>query len=324
MTEVQESQNAVRDAVLDEALRGLTATPKTLSPWLLYDERGSQLFDAITELPEYYLTRTERGIFTAHAQDIRAMMGSLVTVAELGAGSAGKTGVLLAEFAAAQDALLYQPIDISATALDEASASIASKLPGVQIASQVANYITEPYSIARPEGAQVLALYIGSSIGNFAPEEAVAILTNLRAHLEAGDMLLLGVDIAPGPQKTVATLEAAYDDAAGVTAAFNRNVLTRLKRELGANFNVDGFEHRARWNAEASRMEMHLESLIPQRVTIGEKEIAFEAGETIHTENSYKFTAERLDQLLSTAGFDIARTLHDENGQFAVVLGRAS
>jgi L-histidine N-alpha-methyltransferase len=315
------------EAVRAEALRGLRATQKTLSPWLFYDETGSRLFDAITELPEYYLTRTERGIFTAHAAEIRALLGPHVTVAELGAGSAGKTGILLREFAGARedphDALLYQPIDISSTALDDAAASIAKQIPGVTVAPQVANYITERYNIARPDGARVLALYIGSSIGNFSPEEAIGILRNLRAHLEPGDVLLLGVDLAPGKQKSVATLVSAYDDAAGITEAFNKNVLIRLNRELGANFNVDCFAHRARWNAAASRMEMHLESLVAQTVTIDGLQIAFRAGETIHTESSYKFTATRLRELLAASGFALERILHDERERFAVVLGRA-
>jgi L-histidine N-alpha-methyltransferase len=311
---------SLHEAVLKEALRGLGAARKTLSPWLFYDERGSRLFDAITELPEYYPTRTERAIFAEHAAEIRRMMGPNVTVAELGAGSASKTGILLREFAEAQDGLLYQPIDISPTALDDAAVSIAEHVPGVRVEPQVANYVTERYSIARPDGARVLALYIGSSIGNFAPEEAVGILRNLRAHLEAGDVLLLGVDLAPGTQKPVATLIAAYDDAAGVTAAFNKNVLVRLNRELGADFSVDCFVHRARWNAAASRMEMHLESLVAQTVRIAGVEIAFRAGETLHTENSYKFTGARLRELLGDSGFAVERTLHDAQGRFAVVL----
>jgi L-histidine N-alpha-methyltransferase len=318
-----EAPEALREAVLAEALRGLTATPKTLSPWLFYDERGSHLFDAITELPEYYLTRTERGIFSDHAREVREMMGPNVTIAELGAGSAGKTGILLREFAKAQPELLYQPIDISPTALDDAAASIAAKIPGVRVASQVANYITERYNIARPNDARVLALYIGSSIGNFSPEDAVGILRNLRDHLEPDDVLLLGVDLAPGKQKTVETLVAAYDDAAGVTAEFNKNVLARLNRELDADFSVNCFAHRARWNAAASRMEMHLESLVPQTVTIDRAKIEFRVGETIHTENSYKFTEAHLHEMLGASGFALERELHDAQDKFAVVLARA-
>ncbi len=314
---------ALREAVLDEALTGLTSTPKTLSPWLFYDERGSQLFEAITALPEYYLTRTERAIFAKYGPSLPLHRIAPVTIAELGAGSASKTGILLQHFAAHQGGVLYQPIDISPTALDEAAASISEKVPGVIVESQVANYITDGYNITRLERHRVMALYIGSSIGNFSPNEAVGILSNLRDHLEAGDSLLLGVDLAPGKHKPVETLIAAYDDDAGVTAAFNKNVLVRLNREVGANFNVDGFAHRARWNAAASRMEMHLESLAAQTVTIAGERISFREGETIHTENSHKFTEASILALLEASGFKLDRLLHDDQQRFAVVLADA-
>jgi L-histidine Nalpha-methyltransferase len=318
-----EAPDAPREVVLREALNGLTTTTKTLSPWLFYDERGSHLFDAITELPDYYLTRIERAIVSEYASELREAMGSNVTVAELGAGSAGNTGILLREFAKTQPELLYQPIDISPTALEEAAESSAAHIPGVRAAPQVANYITERYNIACPDRARVLALYIGSSIGNFSPEVAVGILRNLREHLEVDDMLLLGVDLAPGKHKSVETLVAAYDDAAGVTAEFNKNVLARLNRELDANFSVDCFVHRVVWNAAASRMEMHLESLVTQTVTIEGRKIPFRAGETIHTENSYKFTEARLREMLGASGFLLERELHDAQDRFAVVLARA-
>ncbi len=314
---------ALREAVLDEALTGLTSTPKTLSPWLFYDERGSQLFEAITALPEYYLTRTERAIFAHHGPSFLLHLVSPVTIAELGAGSASKTGILLQHFVDHQVSLLYQPIDISPTALDEAAAAISATIPGVRVQPQVANYITDGYSIARPEHHRVLALYIGSSIGNFSPAESIGILRNLRDHLETGDTLLLGVDLAPGKHKAVETLIAAYDDDAGVTAAFNKNVLVRLNRELKANFNLDGFAHRARWNAAASRMEMHLESLAAQTVTLAGERIHFREGETIHTENSYKFTEASILALLKASGFKLDRILHDDQQRFAVVLAGA-
>jgi len=318
-----EAPDALREAVLREALTGLTSTPKTLSPWLFYDERGSQLFEAITALPEYYLTRTERAIFTKYAPTLPSHLANPVTIAELGAGSASKTGILLKQFADAQSGLLYQPIDISPTALDEAAASIAATIPGVRIEPQVANYISDRYSITRLPGHRVLALYIGSSIGNFSPSESINILRNLRSHLEPGDTLLLGVDLAPGEHKFVDTLIAAYDDDAGVTAAFNKNILTRLNRELDANFSLDGFAHRARWNASASRMEMHLESLATQTVTLAGRRIDFREGETIHTENSYKFTPTSILTLLDNSCFALDLTLHDDQHRFAVVLAKA-
>jgi L-histidine N-alpha-methyltransferase len=328
-TELREDElrnEELHEAVLQEALAGLakpSGQQKTLSPWLFYDELGSQLFEQITELPEYYLTRTERSIFAQHGPSLPTHLKRNVTIAELGAGTATKTGLLLREFVASQGDVLYQPIDISPTALEEASASIRASIPGVGVEPQVANYITEKYEIARPVHHLVLALYIGSSIGNFSPEEARGILRNLRSHLNAGDALLLGTDKAPGESKTVRVLEAAYDDAAGVTAAFNINVLTRLNRELDADFDLDAFAHEARWNAEESRMEMHLVSRVPQTVTVAGKKIMFAKGETIHTENSYKFTDQSLAALLADSGFAVDLTMHDPAKYFAVTLARA-
>jgi L-histidine N-alpha-methyltransferase len=313
-------------AVLNAALAGMTSmAQKTLPPWLFYDELGSQLFEQITALPEYYLTRTERALFTAHAEKIlsAAASGQRLTLIELGAGSASKTGILLAAAAARQGRVLYQPIDISASALDEASASISENIPDVVIAPLVANYTTEPFTVLRMPGERVLALYIGSSIGNFSPTEATDILLNLREHLQPGDTLLLGTDLAPSDQKSVASLLAAYDDVAGVTAAFNKNILTRLNRELDANFSVNCFTHRARWNAMESRIEMHLESRVAQSVCIGNTNIGFRAGETIHTENSYKFTEASLTVLFASAGFRPTRTFQDASETFAVTLATA-
>jgi L-histidine N-alpha-methyltransferase len=331
-TTLEPLATALHDAVLHEALTGLdvpAGAQKTLTPWLFYDEFGSQLFEQITALPEYYLTRTERSILAAHADEIFMRLPP-VTIAELGAGTAAKTGVLLAAAARFQREVLYQPIDVSATALDDAARSIAANFPGVTIAPQVGNYITDTFTIARPPHHAVLALYIGSSIGNFSPLEAQSILTNLRARLVPGDALLLGTDLAPAgsqsngvPRKAIATLLTAYNDAAGVTAAFNRNVLVRLNRELGANFNLDCFVHRVRWNAAASRMEMHLESVGAQTVQIDGHQIQFAAGETIHTENSRKFTDDALRSLLTSSGFTLAKLWHDPAHNFAVSLAEA-
>lgn len=302
---------------------GLQAEQKMLPAWLFYDERGSQLFEEITELPEYYLTRTERGILAKYSPALPGHLEAKMTVAELGAGTAAKTGLLLQEFVAVDGSVLYQPIDISPSALDEAAISLGERFPGVRVAPQVANYITDEYTIERPEDHRILALYIGSSIGNFSPAEATGILRSLRSHLKAGDSLLLGVDLAPSERKPVGMMLAAYDDATGVTAAFNTNVLVRLNRELGANFAVDQFAHRARWNAAESRIEMHLESLAEQTVRIGGKLTHFARGETIHTENSYKFTQVGLVALLRESGFVIDHTMHDPDQWFALVLAEA-
>jgi len=318
-------------AVASEAASGLTANPKTLSPWLFYDEAGSALFEEITRLPEYYLTRTERAIFTAHADEILelASNGRCMTMAELGAGTATKTGILLRAAVRRQSQVMYQPIDVSDSCLIEARAAIEAKIPGVTVVPQLANYMTQRIAISRPRQARILALYIGSSIGNFSPKQAREVLQHLRGQLEPGDSLLLGTDLAPGAHKDEATLVAAYDDAAGVTAAFNRNILKRLNRELGADFDTSRFAHRAVWNAGESRIEMHLESLMAQRVYVPANagfpalDLAFAEGETIHTENSYKFTAASVEALLRDAGFAIAKRFEDARGLFAVTLARA-
>ena len=291
------------DPIAATARLGLSSSQKSLPPWLFYDETGSQLFELITALPEYYLTRTERALFERYADDIFLDLVDPVTIVELGAGTAAKTGILLEAATRFQQGVVYQPIDVSPTALAEARESLERQLPHVTVRPQVANY--------------VLALYIGSSIGNFSPAEARAVLQNLRSQLQSGDALLLGTDLAPSRCKSVAALLAAYDDAAGVTAAFNRNVLSRLNRDLGADFDLDRFTHEARWNAEESRIEMHLASSCAQTVTIPANSagpaitLEFATDETIHTENSYKFTAESIASLLADSGFNPTETFTD-------------
>ena len=320
---------SVIQAVAAEARDGLTATPKTLSPWLFYDEPGSLLFEQITTLPEYYLTRTERAILTKHSAEILDGLPGPVTIAELGAGTATKTGILLRAATRSQPHLLYQPIDVSSTCLEEACTSLEASIPNLTVRPQLANYITDPIHLERPANTRILALYIGSSIGNFSPSEALAILRNLRSHLHPGDALLLGTDLAPGPTKSIRTLLAAYDDSQGVTSAFNRNILTRLNRDLSADFDLSCFRHSARWNSVASRIEMHLESVAPQTVRIPANRtgsaltLHFAKGETIHTENSYKFTQPALTTLLEDAGYTVTRTFHDERSLFAVTLAPA-
>jgi dimethylhistidine N-methyltransferase len=325
------------DAVATEARSGLTSCPRTLSPWLFYDEAGSHLFEQITQLPEYYLTRTERSIFTSHADEIIAQasysngngLPPTLTLIELGAGTATKTGILLAAAVRRQGPVVYQPVDVSVTALEAATKNIRNNIPGVTIRCQVADYTTEPLPENRLPNTRTLALYIGSSIGNFCPENATGVLRNLRSQLLPGDQLLLGTDLAPGSSKKVTTILAAYNDAAGVTAAFNRNILNRLNRELSANFNNEAFAHRAIWNAAKSRIEMHLVALAPQRVHIpmnsaGDNlNLDFAPGETIHTENSYKFTLPRVESLLASAGFHLTHTWQDAQHYFAVNLAIA-
>jgi L-histidine Nalpha-methyltransferase len=315
----------IADEVLEQVAiavhRGLTSRPKSLPPWLFYDETGSELFEQITVLPEYYLTRTERSIFAANSLDIltQAGDGQGLRIVELGAGSAFKTRVLLQAAIRRQSAVIYEPVDVSATALEAACQSIDRDLPGVQVVPRVMDY-TRELKFDSSDGERRLVLYIGSSIGNFEPDEALRLLRRIRSRLRPGDALLLGVDLA----KDEGTLVPAYDDAAGVTAAFNLNILDRLNRDLGASFDLGAFTHRALWNPAASRIEMHLESRVAQsvRIPVLDLEIDFAEGETIHTENSYKFASGGAEALLCAAGFTPAATWTDPNKWFAVTLGQ--
>jgi dimethylhistidine N-methyltransferase len=307
---------------------GLAAPVKSLPPWLFYDEAGSELFEQITALPEYYLTRLERSIFQSSAAEMiaAAANGKRLRVMELGAGSADKTRTLLVATCAHQGQVLYQPVDVSGSALDAARTRLERELPAVTVEPLVADYTRGMVLEPCVHGERRLALFIGSSIGNFAPEDALTLLTGLSAALEPGDGLLLGVDLAPASGgKTETALIAAYDDAQGVTAGFNRNLLVRLNRELGADFDLDAFSHRIRWNREESRIEMHLESQRAQTVAIPSLEgnFHFTAGETIHTENSYKYRSGEAEALLRAAGFEPVKRWCDADEWFAVYLARA-
>lgn len=313
---------AARTALGSEVYRGLTACPKTLRPWLFYDERGSELFEQITELPEYYPTRTERSILSEHADQIVAKAAGCeqLAIIELGAGTATKTGLLLKAAVRRQSEVIYHAIDVSSTALDEAKRRIEAELEGVAVVPRVGDY-TEGLGQVDADGQRRMVLYIGSSIGNFEPTDAVQLLRDIRRELNPGEKLLLGVDMV----KDQKILLSAYDDAAQVTAEFNKNVLTRINRELGANFNLQLFRHRARWNEERSRIEMHLESLMAQRVSIPalELEIKLQRGETIHTENSYKFRDKGVIEMLERADFHLSDHWTDEHEWFGVYLATA-
>jgi L-histidine Nalpha-methyltransferase len=303
-----------------EVFTGLTGEPKTLSPWLFYDEAGSRLFEEITELPEYYVTRTERQILAEHADEIvyAAAGGRDLSMIELGAGTATKTGLLLKAAVRLQGSVTYYPIDVSQSALDEARSRLEAELPEVTVEPIVADYTEGMRQNSSVQSGRRLVLYIGSSIGNFSPEDAVEVLRGVRAQLSPGDCLLLGTDMVKDAQM----LHEAYDDAAGVTARFNMNVLTRINRELEGNFNLRLFRHQARWNARESRVEMHLESLLAQKVAIRalDLEVRFLRGETIHTENSYKFTDESVLELLTRAGFRLRQQWSDADKWFTVYL----
>jgi L-histidine N-alpha-methyltransferase len=337
LTGIQPAQEerAINEQVAEAARRGLTARPKSLPPWLFYDRAGSRLFDEITERPEYYLTRTERSILESHAPAMvaRAACGKRLRITELGAGSAGKTRLLLKAAVARQGTVVYEPLDVSSSALDVAKQGIEREIPGVQVNPRVMDYTHESrHSLKRrvrglelepaPATERRLVLYIGSSIGNFEPEYAQRLLERVRAGLNPGDALLLGIDLV----KDEATLLAAYDDFAGVTAEFNLNLLARLNRELAAEFYLESFEHRAVWNSAKSRIEMHLASRIAQKVPLAalKLEVEFALGETIHTENSYKYAPGQAEAMLKAAGFDSTESWADERGWFSVYLGRAA
>ena len=309
-------------AVASAVRAGLASPRKHLPFWLFYDEEGSRLFERITELPEYYLTRTERAIFAANAAEIiaEAASDSRLRITELGAGSASKTCLLLAAAVDLQGTVLYEPVDVSASALRDAARRIEREIAGVTVTPRLMDYTNGLVFKPTNEGERRLVLYIGSSIGNFEPQESTRLLRRLRGTLDLGDAILLGADQAKDPR----VLLAAYDDKTGVSAAFNRNMLVRLNRELGANFDLENFAHRAVWNRSESRIEMHLVSRIAQRVQLDavDMTVHFAAGETIHTENSYKFGPSQVESLFAGAGFEQTAIWKDEQNWFSVCLGR--
>jgi L-histidine Nalpha-methyltransferase len=312
------------DPALSEAVAsGLGRKHKSLPPWLFYDRVGSELFERITELPEYYLTRAEREIFRTHADDIVATAAAGTSaplhVIELGAGTATKSQILLRAVVRRQNRCLYVPVDVSASALDVAAERLEREEPQVEV-RPLAVHHGEATERLRTIPARRLVLFIGSSIGNFDDADAIELLEAVRRGLSRGDCLLLGADRKKDPARLI----AAYDDGAGVTAAFNKNVLARINRELGGEFQVDRFRHVAIWNEERSRIEMHLESMADQTVGIEalEMEVRFAAGERIFTESSNKYDTARIDALLGRAGFRRERTFSDAEGLFGVHVAR--
>ena len=269
-----EREALTREALTREVQRGLIARPRSLSPWMFYDAEGSRLFERITTLPEYYPTRTERAILAGYADAIIAAAHgdrSLpLRLVELGAGTASKTCILLEAALRVSDDVAYVPVDVCPDALELACQNVACALPEVRMQPIVRNYVTHPLQLDLFDGT-TLALYIGTSIGNFSPEEAQLILRNLCSQLQTGDALLLGTDMV----KDRRTLLAAYDDNDGITGAFNLNILHRLNRELGANFDAACFRHRVLWNSIECRIEMHLESTQEQDVSIDTRTLIF-------------------------------------------------
>jgi L-histidine Nalpha-methyltransferase len=299
-------------AIAADVLRGLSQPRKYLPPKLFYDVRGSELFEQICELPEYYLTRTERAILERNIDVIAVAGGNVGSVVELGAGSASKTALLLHAMTRRNGLITYVPIDVSESALRVAARQLRARVPHLRVAPLVADYTCE--MPLRQDPAPKLILYIGSSIGNFQPMEAAALLSRVRRAMAPADRLLLGVDLAKAPQ----VLLPAYDDAQGVTAAFNKNVLARINRELEGDFDLDCFHHAAVWNRQESRIEMYLESVVAQKVWLRGlgRGFGFEAGETIHTESSYKYTPAKLRWLFRTASMASLQSWTDDRQWF--------
>jgi L-histidine N-alpha-methyltransferase len=302
-------------ALRADVLFGLTATPKELSPTWLYDDLGCELFEQITGLPEYYPTRVERQILRAHGGAIATMTGA-DTFVELGSGSCEKTRLLLAALADAGSLRHYVPFDVAESTLRSAADAIVGEHPSVRITGIVGDF--RHHLAAIPDGGRRLVALLGGTIGNLAPEARASLLDALAATMAPGDTLLLGTDLV----KDRSRMLAAYDDAAGVTAAFNRNVLTRLNRELGADFHVDRFEHVARFDARSGWIEMCLRSVGTQHVRIDDLglNVEFADGEEIRTETSAKFQPARVWAELSAAGFALAGWWTDPDGDYALSL----
>lgn len=289
----------------------LASRPRSISPKYFYDAVGSQLFDRICELPEYYPTRTELGILAANAREIAAQMGPRAEIVEFGAGSLRKVRLLLD---AMEQPARYLPIDISAQHLSHAAAALQRDYPGLAVQPVVADY-TLPVHLPAPRATagQRVGFFPGSTIGNFTPLESLQFLYGA-AELLRGGALLLGADLVKDP----AVLHAAYNDAQGVTAAFNLNLLARANRELGTGFVLDRFHHSAFYNAPQQRIEMHLASRLRQSVPWGGAAYEFEEGESLHTENSYKFTVDGLRELATRAGFTPGPVWTDPQRLFSV------
>lgn len=310
-------REAVRRTFAEDVRAGLTASPKVLQPKYFYDELGSHLFEAITALPEYYVTRAEAEILRAHAGEIAAVLGGPVWLLELGSGDGQKTRLLIEALLARQGKLEYVPVDISESAVEASSRSLLFSYPDLRITAYIGEYHLALRAVREERAApgRTLVLFLGSTLGNLDPAERTALMREVRAVLDPGEGFLLGTDL----KKPESVLIPAYDDALGVTAAFNLNLLVRINRELGGEFNLGAFRHRALYNWEEGRIEMHLESRRAQTVAIRSLgiEVPFAEGETIHTESSYKFDLEQIAALAAGTGFELWRTWTDSGGRFA-------
>ena len=299
----------------EDVRKGLSAQPKRFLPKYFYDELGSQLFEAICLLPEYYLTRAENEILQRYADEIAASVEGNKTLVEMGSGSASKTRLIIEALLRSQADLLFMPVDISATALESSSRILLQSYPRLKIEAFAADYFAGLAELGKKPRGRTLALFLGSNISNFDLDEAHRFLNAMRSMLSEGDALLLGADLKKDP----AVLEAAYNDALGVTSAFNLNVLARINRELGGTFDLHAFRHRAFYNEDAGRIEIYIESLLKQTIRIEklDLEVQFEADELIHTENSYKYDTAGIKRLAEDTGFTCSRSWFDSRERFS-------
>ena len=306
-------------ALRDDVRTGLTATPKVLPPKWFYDDRGSQLFDDITRLPEYYPTRRERAILDAYALDI-AKLSEATTLVELGSGTSTKTRLLLDALRDAGTLRSFVPFDCSEATLVAAGEAISEAYPGIAVHAVVGDFERHLGLLPNPDAGPRLVAFLGGTIGNLAPIERATFLAELAATMRPDEHLLLGTDLVKDPARLV----AAYDDAAGVTAEFNRNVLRVINRELDADFAVDRYQHVARWDEREEWIEMRLRAIGAQHVAIAalDLEVDLGDGEEIRTEISAKFRQGDVATELATAGFDLAHWWTDPDGDFALSLAR--
>ena len=314
----QASYNRIDNDFLNDVIEGLSQNPKTLKPKYFYDNRGAQLFTEICTTPEYYPTRTEIKILNQNAEDIASQIGDNTALIEYGSGALEKIKILL-DFLNEPVGLI--PVDISEDQLFESAKNLENLYPDLEILPVAADF-TKPIPI--PEFShppkRFVAFFPGSTIGNFEPDLAIQFLEGVTKTIGLDGLLLIGFDL----KKDIETLLAAYDDQRGITSSFNKNLLSRINDELGGNFNLDTFEHVARYNENKGRIEMHLKSTTEQTVLINKELFEFLEGETIHTENCYKFTKESFTAMSSKAGLYPVKTWTDDQNLFAVMLLRTT
>ena len=314
----QASYNRIDNDFLNDVIEGLSQNPKTLKPKYFYDNRGAQLFTEICTTPEYYPTRTEIKILNQNAEDIASQIGDNTALIEYGSGALEKIKILL-DFLNEPVGLI--PVDISEDQLFESAKNLENLYPDLEILPVAADF-TKPIPI--PEFShppkRFVAFFPGSTIGNFEPDLAIQFLEGVTKTIGLDGLLLIGFDL----KKDIETLLAAYDDQRGITSSFNKNLLSRINDELGGNFNLDTFEHVARYNENKGRIEMHLKSTTEQSVLINKELFEFLEGETIHTENCYKFTKESFTAMSSKAGLYPVKTWTDDQNLFAVMLLRTT